>query len=466
MAGVLSVGIYHFLRNKNLDDYYVGGRALGWGHVGMSVVATDVGGGFSIGLGGLGFSMGLAGSWLLFTGLLGAWLSAVIFIPRVKRLDSQISMLTYPDLLRWRYGKGTALFAAAISGIGYLGFTGGQILAGAKLASVTVFSTAPFGLSSMTFALLMIAVITIAYTVFGGLKAVIYTDSVQWLILLVGLLFFALPAALHAVGGWSGMRETLPRNHFDLLEISPVQLVNWSVTIVPIWFIGMTLYQRIYACKDVETARKAWFFAGLLEWPLMAFAGVLLGMAARVLFPSVEAEMGLPLLIAEVLPAGIAGLVIAAYFSAIMSTADSCLMASSGNLVGDLISKLLPWASEDKIQIRLSQFVTGLVGLAAVLLAMRFQTVLDAILHAYAFMVSGLLVPTIGVFYSKRGDGKAAVTSMVAGGGFTLAAISFHWELPGKLDPAFFGILLAFFAFVGVALICPGAKRESMKSTH
>ncbi|MBN2309378.1 MAG: sodium:solute symporter family protein, partial [Candidatus Hydrogenedentes bacterium] len=69
MAGVLSIGVYHFRRNKDTEDYYVGGRAIKAHHVGLSIVATDVGGGFSIGLGGVGFMMGLAGSWLLFTGL-------------------------------------------------------------------------------------------------------------------------------------------------------------------------------------------------------------------------------------------------------------------------------------------------------------------------------------------------------------------------------------------------------------
>ncbi len=455
MVGVLAVGVFHYRRNSSLDDYYVGGRNLAWPHVGMSVVATDVGGGFSIGLGGLGFAMGLAGSWLLFTGLVGAWLTAVVLVPRVKRLDAAHGFFTYPDLLRRRYGEGTAMLAAAISGIGYLGFTGGQILAGAKLASVTVFRTAPPGLEPLTFALLVIAVITITYTVVGGLKAVIYTDTAQWIVLLAGLLLAALPAALHTVGGWSGLRAALPPGHFRLDAVAPVQLVNWAVTIIPIWFVGMTLYQRMYACGSAREARRAWFLAGLLEWPLMAFSGVLLGMVARVLFPAVEPEMGLPLLIAQVLPAGLAGLVIAAYFSAIMSTADSCLMAASGNFVGDLISRLLPWARGDRAQMRLSQLVTALVGLLAVLLAARFRTVLDAILHAYAFMVSGLLVPTLGVFYLRRGGGRAAVASMLAGGGFSLAAIAGGLDLPAGLDPAFYGILLSAAVYLAASVAWP-----------
>ena len=93
MAGVLTIGLYHFIRNKDIEDYYVGGRSVGSSYVGISIVATDVGGGFTIGLGGLGFVMGLAGSWLLFTGLAGAWLSAVFIIPRIKKIDAEKQVL-------------------------------------------------------------------------------------------------------------------------------------------------------------------------------------------------------------------------------------------------------------------------------------------------------------------------------------------------------------------------------------
>ncbi|MDD3527700.1 MAG: hypothetical protein PHX39_12195, partial [Bacteroidales bacterium] len=81
MLAMLGVGYYFMRRNTSAEDYFVGGRTMGSWHIGLSVVATDVGGGFSIGLGGLGFVLGLAGSWMLFTGLIGAWLSAVVLIP-------------------------------------------------------------------------------------------------------------------------------------------------------------------------------------------------------------------------------------------------------------------------------------------------------------------------------------------------------------------------------------------------
>ena len=196
MAAIIGIGLYFFKKNKTHEDYYVGGRDISSTHVGLSIAATDVGGGFSIGLGGLGYAIGLSGSWLLFTGLVGAWLSAVFIIPRVKKVDLEHGMLTYPDFLAHRYGRAVALVAALISGIGYLGFTGAQVLAGAKLMAGTVMPESVMGFNSLHVALVVMGAVIVLYTVLGGIKAVIYTDTVQWIVLFGGLLLFALPAAI------------------------------------------------------------------------------------------------------------------------------------------------------------------------------------------------------------------------------------------------------------------------------
>src|SRR5690554_851392 len=96
---LLGIGFYFYLRNEDLEDYFVGGRSISSTHVGLSIVATDVGGGFSIGLGGLGFTMGISGSWMLFSGLVGAWLAAVLIVPKLKQLDTKVGLLTFPDFL-------------------------------------------------------------------------------------------------------------------------------------------------------------------------------------------------------------------------------------------------------------------------------------------------------------------------------------------------------------------------------
>lgn len=205
---MLGVGFYFLKKNKSNEDYYVGGRNMSSGHIGLSVVATDVGGGFSIGLGGLGFVMGLSGSWMLFTGLIGAWISAVFLIPKIYPIAKKNDFLTFPETLEFHYGSKVALLAGIISLIGYIGFTSSQILAGAKLASAT------FPSVSIVQAVLIMGIIAIIYTVIGGIKAVIYTDTIQWIILMVGLIGIGIPLGYSKIGGWESIQNTLPATFY------------------------------------------------------------------------------------------------------------------------------------------------------------------------------------------------------------------------------------------------------------
>ena len=456
MLAMVGVGIYFLKRNKSQADYYVGSRKMSSTHIGLSVVATDVGGGFSIGLGGLGFSIGLSGSWMLFTGLIGAWISAIFLIPLIYPLAKKHNFLSFPQVLNHYYNGKVAFLAGIISLIGYTGFTSSQVLAGAKLAAATFPAITVFD------AIFIMGVIVIGYTVLGGLKAVIYTDTVQWIILIFGLIFIGIPLGYMKVGGWDVVLSYLPVNFLSLTNISLVQFINWLITIVPIWFVGMTLYQRIYASKDEKTAKKAWFLAGLFEWPVMAFMGIVLGLLARVAYEQgmftefgyapgspIDEEIGLPLLLTHIFPVGLMGLLMSSYFSAIMSTADSCLMSASGNFITDIIK--LP--ANNPRSIRYSQLATLVIGIMAILLASMMQNVLELMLYSYAFMVSGLFVPVLGTMLLKKPSSKAALYAMLAGGATTLVLILKETELPFDLDANFFGILLSAIIFAGIQSI-------------
>ncbi len=468
---MLGIGFFFLRRNKDAEDYYVGGRQMGSFHVGLSVVATDVGGGFSIGLGGLGYIMGISGSWMLFTGLVGAWLSAVFLIPRITKISGRVDLFTFPQVFKYLYNDRVALLAGVISAIGYLGFTSSQILAGAKLAS------ASFDGLGMTTALVIMGAIAVVYTVMGGLKAVIYTDTVQWIILMSGLVFIGIPIAYGAIGGIEAIRATLPPEFLSLRNLSWQMMVNWGITIIPIWFVAMTLYQRIYACRGQREAQRAWFIAGLFEWPVMAMMGVLLGLFSRVAVEngmftdmgipgaeSLDAEMGLPLLLRNVLPVGLMGLMMSAYFSAIMSTADSCLMAASGNLVTDIMGPLFGFRKEGVKQLRLSQLVTLVIGVLALLIASGMQNVLELMLYSYAFMVSGLLVPVIGALFWRRSSPLAALWAMLLGGGSTLLLILLDHRLPLGLDPNVYGIAVSATTFTAISFIHPSPAVAGTKN--
>jgi len=465
MIALLGIGIYFLKKNKSTEDYFISDKSISGWHIGLSVVSTDVGGGFSIGLGGLGFVMGLSGSWMLFTGLIGAWVSAVILIPKVYKIGLEKQMTTFPQLFNHYYNGKVALAAGIISAIGYLGFTSSQILAGAKLASSSF-----EGLNVET-ALIVMGLVTIFYTVMGGIKAVIYTDTVQWIILMVGLVFVGIPISYFAVGGWEEISKYIQPEFMSLTSVSWQSLVNWAVTIIPIWFVGMTLYQRIYASKSKKEAQKAWFIAGLFEWPVMAFMGVLLGIFGRVaaeqgMFTGfgfnnaagMDPELGLPLLLRQVLPVGLMGIMMSAYFSAILSTADSCLMAASGNMLTDILLKFFPGLESHPRVLIFTQVLTLLLGSLAIFLAANMQNVLELMLYSYAFIVSGLFVPLMAAMFFRQTNWLAALASMISGGSTTIILTSIDAKLPFGLDANIFGISMSLLIFILISLFFKNPK--------
>ncbi len=443
-------------KNESVEDYFVGGRKMKPLHVGLSVAATDVGGGFSIGLAGLGFVMGISASWLLFTGLIGALLSAWWMIPQIKKLQNQHpGLLTYPDLLSKFFDRRVVTLSALISFMGYVGFTASQLLAGAKLTSAVVPEW------TLLTSLAVVTLITILYTAIGGLRAVVATDSFQWCVLFGGLLFVALPLAWVKLGGWVQISNSLPANFFSFTNIEAVKFLNWTITIIPIWFVAMTLYQRIYSLESKSSAQKAWLIAGVFEWPIMAFVGALLGVLARAameqgIFPGgTDVESNVPLFLRAILPSGLLGLILVSYLSAVLSTADSCLLAASGNLVKDLMG--------NRSRIRLSQFLTAVTGVLAFLLATSFDQVLDLMLHSYSFMVAGLFVPTIFALCSiksgKRLSSRAALASIIVGGSLSIfLGTQKSFSLYLGLDPIVFGLTASWAVFVAVNQL---DKRES-----
>lgn len=467
MVLLVGIGFYFMRKNQNTEEFFLGNKKMSFWHIGLSVVATDVGGGFSIGLGGLGFMMGLSGSWMLFTGLIGAWVSAVILIPKVHKLGMDKRLTTFPQLFNHYYNGKVALAAGIISAIGYLGFTSSQILAGAKLASASF-----EGLDLQT-ALLVMGVITIGYTVMGGMTAVIFTDTIQWIVLMAGLMFVGIPLSYNAIGGWEAISKTVNPEFLSLTSVRWQSLVSWAVTIIPIWFVGMTLYQRIYASKSKKDAQKAWFIAGLFEWPIMAFMGVLLGLFGRVaadqgMFASfgfqtangMDPELGLPLLLRQILPIGLMGVMMSAYFSAVLSTADSCLMAASGNMLTDILQKFFPQLAEHKRVLHFTQLLTLLLGLLAIFLAASMENVLQLMLYSYAFMVSGLFVPLVAAMFFKQTNWIAALASMLGGGTTTIVLTVLNIKLPFDLDANIFGITTSLLIFISFSFLFTKTKKS------
>ena len=423
-----------------------------------TTAATDIGGGFSIAMGGLGFTLGISGSWLIAISGLSIILASFLMVPKVKRWADQVRGLTTGDLFEARFDRRTGTLAAVVIGLAWFTFVGGQVIAGGKLLQVTL------GMD-LVLAIALAGFIILAYTAMGGLKAVIYTDVMQMVVLMVGVIFLLVPIGLVKVGGWSGMVEQLASNPetASMVEwdaVSWKRMLGWFFSIIPIWFISIAALQRIIAARDEKTARRAFLLTGVpIEWPLFAVGSTLVGLFARILAPELaDAELATPTMILTLLPAGITGIVIAAYIAAVMSSADSCLIGPVAIFTNDIYRKILKPAASDAELVRVARVLTIVLGLLAIGIAYLTPNVLDLILYAYTFGAAGLFFPMLGLLFWRRTTASGAFWSMLLGGSSAVV-----WTLAGEplgFSSSYAGWIVALPVLVIVSLLTKHSADE------
>ena len=367
-------------------------------------------------MGGLGFTLGVSGSWMIAVSGLSIVMVSFLMVPKVKRWSDRVKGLTTGDLFAARFDRKTGTLAAVVIGLSWFTFVGGQIIAGGKLLQVTLNM-------NLTVAVLVSGAVILAYTTMGGLKAVIYTDVFQMLVLMIGIVFIAVPIGLIEVGGWSAMAQQFSSSDSTkhLLDWSAVgwrQMLGWFFAIFPVWFISIAAMQRIVAARDVKTAQRGFFLTGIpIEWPLFAIGSTMIGLFARYLIPDLtDPELATPMIIMQLLPAGIAGLVIAAYIAAVMSSADSCLMGPVAIFTNDIYKRYIKPDSSELHLVRVARYATLILGILAIVTAYLIPNVLDLILYAYTFGSAGIFFPMLGLLFWKKTTAKGAFWSMLLGG--------------------------------------------------
>lgn len=423
-----------------------------------STAATDLGGGFSIAMGGLGFTLGISGSWLIAVSGLSIVMVSFLMVPKVKRWSDRVKGLTTGDLFEARFDRRTGLLAAIVIGIAWFTFVGGQIIAGGKLLQVTMDI-------SLAWAVAVSGAVILAYTAMGGLKAVIYTDVFQMFVLMIGIVFIAVPIGMYQVGGWSAMVEHFESNAgtaslVDWTAVGWKQMLGWFFAIFPVWFISIAAMQRIVAARDEKTARRSFFLTGVpIEWPLFAIGSTLVGLIARMLLPDLaDPELATPTIILELLPVGVAGIVIAAYIAAVMSSADSCLIGPVAIFVNDIYRKQLRPRATERELVRVARVATIVLGLLAIGTAYLVPNVLDLILYAYTFGAAGLFFPMLGLLFWRRTTATGAYWSMLAGG--TSAVAWAVLDEPFGFSASYAGWLIGLPVLVLGSLMTPHSPDE------
>jgi len=404
-------------KEKNVSsDFFLASRDVGWLAVGASLFASNIGSEHLVGLAGTGAASGLAVGhfeWLAsFILLLLGWL----FVPFYLRSG----VYTMPEFLERRYNPQSRSYFTWVSIVGYV----------LTKISVTLFAggvvmRAVTGYDFWTSAAILI-VITGLYTIFGGLRAVIYTEVMQAVVLIVGsitLMFIG----LHAVGGWSGLRASVPPDFFSMWKPSNHKDFPWTgvvfgAPILGIWYwcTDQHIVQRVLAARNIQEARRGTIFAGYLKI-LPVFIFVLPGIIAAALYQDVrsgQADSAYPILVTRLLPIGFKGLVLAGMLAALMSSLASAFNSVSTLLTWDVYRKWRPNATEARLVFvgRVTTVVLVLVGLAWI----PMMKYVSPQIYIYLQSVQAYIAPPIAAVFllgilSPRLNGKGALSALWAG---------------------------------------------------
>ena len=430
-----AIGFYHSRRGRTTSDYFLAGHQVGWFAIGLSLFATNISSEHFIGLAGSGASTGLAVGCYEWSASFCLFILGWVFVPHYL----QSKVFTMPEFLEKRFSPACRWYLTIVSLLAYV-FTkiSVALFAGGILAREV------FGWDYMTTAIALVLA-TGVYTVMGGLAAVIYTDLFQAILLVVGAAALTW-MGLDKAGGFEGLRAALPPDFFHMVKPNDHPVYPWIGTtlgtlILGIWYwcTDQVIVQKTLSAKNVGEARKGAFFCALLKI-LPVFILVLPGLIAKTLWPNeVTGDNAYPLLVKNLMPAGLRGLTIAALLAALMSSLSSVFNSCSTLITMDIYKKLRPMASESQL-VNVGRLATGLVvvlSIAWIPVIQHLNSEVYQYLQSVQAYVGAPITATflMGVLW-KGATARAALVTLVCGGlggasrfGLDILRNTLHWDL-------------------------------------
>lgn len=458
------VGVIIWVVRKKSDttkDYFLAGRDATWIAIGASIFASNIGSEHLVGLAGAGASSGMAMAHWEIQGyliLLLGWL----FVPFYARSG----VFTMPEFLERRYNSQSRSFLSIISLVSYvLTKVAVTVYAGGVVFKQVFGIESIMGIDFFWISAIGLVVLTGIYTVFGGMKAVLYTSVLQTPVLLIGSLA-VLVIGLIKIGGWGEMMEicrTTPVNEFGdtmtSLIRSPKDMdfpwtgVLLGSAIIGFWYWCTDQYivQRVLSGRDQKEARRGTIFGAYLKLTpvfiflipgMLAFA---LNQKGLIYLP--DSDAAFPTLVKELLPMGFKGIVVGGLLAALMSSLASLFNSSATLFTVDFYKKYRPDASESHL-VRVGRMATVVIVILGVLWIPVMKG-MGKVLYAYLQDVQSLLAPGIAAVFllgvlSKRTTPAAGMTGLVTG--FVLGMMRLVlkvFESSVNVDSIFYQIFLA-----------------------
>jgi SSS family solute:Na+ symporter len=426
LAIMLVIGIYTSKRAQSTADFIVSGRRMPIWICSFTLMATWFGGGTMMGASGAAYEGGLLAVIAdPFGGALVMFLSGFFFV----RLFRRLKLLTFIEFFRDRFGLTAGTVAAIGSISSSIGWTGGLLVAFGFVFQSLTGVPIEIGITGG-------AIVVFIYTVAGGMWAVALTDFVQMVIIAIGLVLL-LTVVLIDVGGWGVISAQLPEHTFRMipLEHSVEPWLNYFRAWMILGLADLTsqsLIQRAMSAKTEQVAQNSFYLASF-GYLTLGMIPVMLGIIASVTIPGLaETESVIPTLaINHLHPVAIA-VFVGALLAAIMSSADSALLAAASVFSTNILPLFKPQAS-DRLRLLVTRIAIPVFGIAALVIALKLQVVYDLVLDSNSVLLVSITVPFIAAVWWKKANRTGALAAMAAGFITWFLALLLAPELPGDL---------------------------------
>ena len=445
---VLSFGLWAGRGERDAADYFLAGRALPWYLIGLSFFASNMSGASFVGLMGAAYEQGMVVFNYEWTATAVLIVFALVMLPVFLRAG----LFTVPEYLearfcrraRWLYAGFTILTLLFIDTAGAL-YAGGVVISTAW-PQVSLWQTSA-----------ALAALAGAYTLFGGLRAVVVTDALQAVLMIGGAAVIAW-VGLDAVGGWDTLTARLDERAVRLMRPPDDGFLPWpgigGVLVLGFyyWTLNQYFVQRALAARSLEHGRAGALFGGLLKLPNV-FLMIVPGMVAIVLLPDLDSpDRVFPALAFELLPAGLRGLVLTALLAAIMSSLDSALNAAASLLTMDFVRPLRPGISGRALLAIGRAFTAVLIVLAACYapLIERFGSLFQYFQSTLAYLVPPVVAVYLGGMFVPRFARRAGFAGL-AGGLAAGLALFLAQEVTGAW--AAWGLPAVHFTYMAIAVL-------------
>lgn len=442
--GVLVVIVWYCAAQKQrtTSEYFLAGRNMAWFVIGGSIFASNIGSEHIVGLAGQGTTNGMAmAHWEMH-----AWITIMlgwVFVPFYYRSG----VFTMPEFLEKRFNSTARWILSIVSLVAYVFtkvsvtvYAGGMVF-NVLLPEINIQLTETIVLDAFWVGALSTVILTGIYTILGGLRAVVYTDTVQTFILLIGSVFITF-IGLNKLGGWGELQAICRENaaNFALWRPNSDPNFPWlgiliASPIVGIWYWCTDQYivQRTLSAKNLQNARRGAIWGAFLKvWPVMIFMvpGLIayaLHQKGMISIPTkivsgaevLDGDRVFAVMVSSLLPAGLRGLVVGGLLAALMSSLSSLFNSCATLFTVDIYEKIDPKASERKL-VTVGRLATVVVVVMGIIWIPVMQRISGGGLYQYLQNVQGYLAPPITTvfllgLFCKRINGKGAVTGLVIG---------------------------------------------------